>query len=285
MWQLPDANGDGATWKTSCAGSASSHVSRRLADGCRTCEQRGTALRCRTGPHGRHSTPRVQPVACNVLGIAHCSRVAFGALSCGARRAAFPRYCHSGNRCESKALRCGARRRACARSRATGAIGASDRSSCLATPTMPRPCSPAPRHLRNRNVVPIRGHGPDPLRHGNLALQGTPNAVPNGQCLSAPEPYVRLFPVRRHVWMCVCARARARRVCGCPLLFCVRACTHASVRAHFAERRASEWYHRWGASRPSRPTSNPVYIRNQQCNNNGNINDNKNETTQFEQRV
>ena len=30
---------------------------------------------------------------------------------------------------------------------------------------------------------------------------------------------------------CVCVRARARRVCGCPLLFCVRACTHASVRA------------------------------------------------------
>lgn len=178
--------------------------------------------------------------------------------------------------CESKALRCGARRRACARSRATGAIGASDRSSCLATPTMPRPCSPAPRHLRNRNVVPIRGHGPDPPRHGKLALQGTPNAVPNGQCLSAPEPYVRLFPVRRHVWMCVCARAHAASaVARCCFAYvhahmpaCERACVRApvGVHVHFGERRASEWYHRWGASRPSRPTSNPVYIRNQQCN-------------------
>jgi hypothetical protein len=140
---------------------------------------------------------------------------------------------------------------------------------------MPRPCSPAPRHLRNRNVVPIRGHGPDPLRHGNLALQGTPNAVPNGQCLSAPEPYVRLFPVRRHVWMCVCARAHAASaVARCCFAYvhahmpaCERACVRApvGVHVHFGERRASEWYHRWGASRPSRPTSNPVYIRNQQC--------------------
>ena len=74
---------------------------------------------------------------------------------------------------------------------------------------------------------------------------------------------------------CVCARAHAASaVARCCFAYvhahmpaCERACVRApvGVHVHFGERRASEWYHRRGASRPSRPTSNPVYIRNQQC--------------------